>query len=79
MVNKYVCNECSLIPNFCDIDFHIAETNSDPLSDVHQELKPCLETHEWSKASAQAEVDASVMGIASTYLVDLQITISRYL
>ena len=69
----------NLIPNFLDIDFQISDMNSDPLWDVQWELKPCLATQECSKASAQAEVVASVMGIASTNLVDRHITINKNL
>ena len=70
---------CSFMPILADILRHSSDTNSDPLSLVQKVAKPCLATQEWSRASAQACVVASDIGMASTNLVDLQITIRRYL
>ena len=67
------------MPSFSAMAFHRFDTNSDPLSLVQELAKPCLATQEWSSASAQADVVASVIGTASTKRVLLQIIIRIYL
>ena len=59
--------------------FHIDATNSEPLSDVQTDAKPNLDVQECNKASAQALVVASLIGMASKNLLDLQMTVRRNL